>query len=934
MPKTPPGIHIDRWSSGLYTNRAATSTPVRYSAGHAIPLLDALIDGLNVEISPANTLTRRPGYPKYCSVSYGSETPKAFAGAILNGILSRLLDTDVNVYSFDPTTLTSIHTKATTAQSFFQQVGNILYFSDGVDNKKWDGINPVTNSGLATPTSAPTIPGLNLFDTVANTQTVHAWVPSATYNNNTASPQNYFLLAPTGEVQWAVVPAGATLVSQSSTPNWSAGFGFPGFVTKDGTMTWTNSGPLGVWAASTLFSNSSYITTNQFTSINTASTNTVSGSATYSWTVGSSSAGFLNTGLGTTGNTNVLTVDHLGLSVPTGATIGGITVSVSRASNRANAIQDVTVQLLKAGTPAGSNLAAAGSWPFTTGPNVYTIPTSNGVRQVYGSNTNLWGTTWTPANVNATGFGIKFVAHNSSTRDTSAALVFPITVSIAYTIAASDISGTVYATIITDSNGNLQRVTTSGTSGSSEPTWATAVGSNTTDGGVTWQCLGTANQLPCLFNRTYAYGFHSGSPHLSTLSPTLVVQAPIIGPNTNVQGFGSDDTQTDRIDLYRTFDGGSLLLYDNTTVNVNSSTPWTIIDTSLDTDLNPELIGPVDHLNDPPPTGATILKYHMGRMWAVVGNLLYFSAGPDCLNGDGNQAWPPANVFTFAGPITGLGPTSQGLLVLSSEPSISVVLGGPQLETFWVQPLLRNLGVSSPNCVAQDGDEITFYSSQRQMMAISPSGKNELGFNIAPTLAGNYDPSASYVAIHRAGADQGVFISNGADKIERFNMNAEGWDPIAAPVSGIGPIASINTALGVTTLLSTAGGYIVARDVTAFQDSGASYGGYATVGSLVLSSPGEVPVQVKSMVLTSAAVGTDLAVSILRNEISGSFTSIPKTCQDPYELPASSTINMNRYDWNGVQTAYADVVKHMQVKITLPTEAAKNEIFSLSLIEQ
>lgn len=39
---------------------------------------------------------------------------------------------------------------------------------------------------------------------------------------------------------------------------------------------------------------------------------------------------------------------------------------------------------------------------------------------------------------------------------------------------------------IVDSNGNIQQVTTAGTSGSSAPSWATTVGNTTTDSGVTW----------------------------------------------------------------------------------------------------------------------------------------------------------------------------------------------------------------------------------------------------------------------------------------------------------------------------------------------------------------------------------------------------------------------------------------------------------------
>jgi hypothetical protein len=45
-----------------------------------------------------------------------------------------------------------------------------------------------------------------------------------------------------------------------------------------------------------------------------------------------------------------------------------------------------------------------------------------------------------------------------------------------------------YGTLIVDSNGNVQVVTTPGTSGGSTPTWATSVGAPTQSGGVTFTC--------------------------------------------------------------------------------------------------------------------------------------------------------------------------------------------------------------------------------------------------------------------------------------------------------------------------------------------------------------------------------------------------------------------------------------------------------------
>lgn len=41
-------------------------------------------------------------------------------------------------------------------------------------------------------------------------------------------------------------------------------------------------------------------------------------------------------------------------------------------------------------------------------------------------------------------------------------------------------------TLIVDANGNIQRCSTAGTSGSAAPTWATALGATTSDGGAVW----------------------------------------------------------------------------------------------------------------------------------------------------------------------------------------------------------------------------------------------------------------------------------------------------------------------------------------------------------------------------------------------------------------------------------------------------------------
>lgn len=121
-----------------------------------------------------------------------------------------------------------------------------------------------------------------------------------------------------------------------------------------------------------------------------------------------------------------LTVTNFGFAIPDGATIDGIQVNVERKSSTYTAgtkyAQDDTVQLLKAGTAVGSNLAT--TTPYTT----------SDVQELHGGTTNKWGTTWTPADINNANFGVIYSAKTISTN------------AVAQTISVDWIGITVYYT--------------------------------------------------------------------------------------------------------------------------------------------------------------------------------------------------------------------------------------------------------------------------------------------------------------------------------------------------------------------------------------------------------------------------------------------------------------------------------------------------------
>jgi len=80
-------------------------------------------------------------------------------------------------------------------------------------------------------------------------------------------------------------------------------------------------------------------------------------------------------------------------AVPLDAVIVGIMVEWERQATVLSATVDAASRLVKNGAPVGDDRSAAGNWPTTD------------AFQSYGGSTDLWGTSWTPAEINAAGFG-------------------------------------------------------------------------------------------------------------------------------------------------------------------------------------------------------------------------------------------------------------------------------------------------------------------------------------------------------------------------------------------------------------------------------------------------------------------------------------------------------------------------------------------------
>lgn len=158
-------IFTSRFNIGLYTNRNPLRSPLSafYAEGWKLGSTDALLFGVNVELSSRLTYCRRPGNLQW-STQVSTHVPTSFYGfketpTPGNPITTRVIvDTLQDISYFTTTTKTTILAAkgAGAGQAYFQGVSETLYFGDGVEQLKWQdfgtGVPGNNNGNLTNPT--------------------------------------------------------------------------------------------------------------------------------------------------------------------------------------------------------------------------------------------------------------------------------------------------------------------------------------------------------------------------------------------------------------------------------------------------------------------------------------------------------------------------------------------------------------------------------------------------------------------------------------------------------------------------------------------------------------------------------------------------------------------------------------------------------------
>lgn len=117
---------------------------------------------------------------------------------------------------------------------------------------------------------------------------------------------------------------------------------------------------------------------------------------------------------------DALLVDDFGLDVPEGAHIRGIAVEVRRAGDFS--VVDDSVRLLKSGERAGAERGTPDEWSEEPG------------WVSYGGEDDDWGESWSPADLNAEGFGVALSAQYTEAAGNTRAYVDQVRVTISYSL--------------------------------------------------------------------------------------------------------------------------------------------------------------------------------------------------------------------------------------------------------------------------------------------------------------------------------------------------------------------------------------------------------------------------------------------------------------------------------------------------------------------
>lgn len=522
-------------------------------------------------------------------------------------------------------------------------------------------------------------------------------------------------------------------------------------------------------------------------------------------------------------------------------------------------------------------------------------------------------------------------------------------------------------TTIIDPAGYTEAPYRTGATGATIPAFATGVNQLTTDNpNLIWINQGVASAPPEGSVSTFNGGWQYCIALVNTLDNTVSNATPLSQSTGNFIGAdgvtfppGSGlnpstiDPQVDYVAIFRTTDGQAvpfLIPGTNTTYTLPLSTYLTAgyTDTTPDTGLNNLIEAPIEGENTPPKAGANNLTFHLNRIFYSIGNIVYWTAGPDTPVGNGVSGTPPLNYDTYPSLVKRLVPTNAGLMVFTVSDVYLIQGSGTSSNPIQAGiPVLQGVGLLNYDALDVNGSIIGFFTTDNQFVIIDPSaGVSYAGFPIGDQLrlnnglpGQNWNPANVYVAWHVDGEDQAWYVSDGTYGWYRLMPtpapeSGYTWSPFATIIGGVKALSSIEITPGVHKLLlgPITTGPILNRDLANWQDNGNSYYANAVLGSAVLAQPGQIAL-VQHITTDTVRVGTPLTLGVILDEAlpyyTGAWDTLKVWVPDPPGLTESASILSQRFYLSEMEDAAA--CRHMQIKVQWAAENALNELLTLTI---
>lgn len=383
------------------------------------------------------------------------------------------------------------------------------------------------------------------------------------------------------------------------------------------------------------------------------------------------------------------------------------------------------IQMLKGGNLIGT-LKASGDIRNTS-PSTLT----------FGGSSDLWGTTWTANDINASNFGVQIIAFLGSTPQTR---IFSV----------RNVKITVFTT-----------------------------------GGPTISVSGSAGSLSAVTGYQYVFCYgNSISGHVSSPSPVSASTGVFTSKaNVQVSLTASTDAQVDQIRVFRSTDSvaaGAIAAnyfelpnspFSNTTQNIN--------DTAADSSLVITSIAPYPGFNDPPTPGFSPTVFS-GRIWLFKNNQVFFSDLEECVNGVPEESFTSGvagNFYNFDQPVTGLAVAGTGVnqtLMIYCGGKIYGITGN-SLDTFRRFLITERRGMRNRTNVSSLGGLVAWVDTSTQVWGTDGTQLIELGLDIRTDLKAVNQQTCD-VTFHTSGELHVLMVSTGT-QIFVLDIDTQYWMP-------------------------------------------------------------------------------------------------------------------------------------------------------------